>query len=204
MVTEAKATPNIGELRAKLDEAITASQAAEQKLTVIRNDKDSDLAALMAAANEFKATEDAVARARKAIDAAEFESKAGERDAALEKVRELVTGGRVAEALNKAGELGVKGISITFGENGLEVTAAVPKAPGKSTGGTGTRRGSITWTYNGTEYTSRELLSAFHEDSEKVFERAAAGAGFDQPVKQLAKKLGAVGTRKDGSLVELD
>ena len=54
MVTEAKATPNIGELRAKLDEAITASQAAEQKLTVIRNDKDSDLAALMAAANEFK------------------------------------------------------------------------------------------------------------------------------------------------------
>jgi len=204
MTSEAVAAPTVEQLRATAAEKATAVEAAKAKMEAARVDPEANLDALLGAAGEVKAAQDALNRATAAVDKAEFESKAGLRTDAVAKVEELLRNARISEALVAAREAGVKGISVTFNEDGTySVTGNAPKVSGGTTGGTGVRRGSITWHYNGTDYTSRELIVAFHEDSEKVLEKAAAGAGFDAPVKTLAKKLGATGTYKDGREVDL-
>lgn len=211
MATDAVATPpTVEELRAKTREYSRAVSAAERKLVEIKGDPDSTIEALAAALHELEAAQAALAKHERAIETAELEANKGIRDEAVAAFREMLKGNEHLKTMFSAG---ITFVSITPGENGSDpLVDARTKAVSRGGAGGGGSRGSITWTYQGNTYTSRQLLETFGDQfmgegwwakMDPKQNPAKATAGFNQPLHSLAKKMGAVGTRPDGSTVEL-
>lgn len=152
----------------------------------------------------------AVTAAQKILDAAnnvvlklEFESKAEERNAASATLKTAIDSLIASDTWTQAAALGVTGFTVSQGTEGLNVairTIAEPKAARKAnpdaTGGTS---GRLVHVVDGTEYSSRELLTKYYEElfgaeaTTAMWERQAAGGGFDAAVKKLNKALAEKG-----------
>ena len=201
----------IDEARAKVETATAAS--AEAQATFEEHVRRNRMSEALDAAKAIEAANKVLTAAQSAVDALEFESKAVERDAAIDTLKSALAGILGAETFTNAVALGVTGVSISLDENGAYAIAIrtkgvkVAKAAG-SGGGSGGSKGRLVFVVEGTEYTSRELLTTFgaaqmgQEWLDAVWERQAKGGGFDQPVKILAKKLNAQLMKKvEGQLV---
>ena len=201
----------IDEARVKLDEAVASANEAratfEEHVARKRMNEALDAAKAIEAANQL------IAKAQKAVDELEFESKAAERDTAIDALKSALAGVLGSETFTNATALGVTGISVSLDENGAYAIAIrtkgvkTPRAASTG-GGSGGSKGRLVFVVEGAEYTSRELLTSFgaaqmgQEWLDAVWERQAKGGGFDQPVKTLAKKLNAQLMKKvEGQLV---
>ena len=158
--------------------------------------KAKGMADIRKAVDAYESKEKAISKAERSIKDSEFAANKTQRDAAIKVVVDAVTG--APAAFNKAFDLGISKFEITRNEDGsIAVQDRIPGRGGSGGGG----RGRNSWTVNGSEYTSRELLETFgaqefdEEWLEKVWQRQAEGAGFDAPVKALAKKLNATLTQ---------
>lgn len=197
----------IDALKKAVSTAKSAYTKAEKAFVAARADDDVDFKALMALSDAVKSAERGVSKADKAATDAEFERGASERGAIVDSVREALSA-IVTPMIEDLQRTKIRGFTIALTEDGgIEVSATVPSAPKRAGGGGG--RGRNKWTLNGVEHTSKEFLQGPGLEAkgqdwvDNVLERAAAGAGFDAPVKALAKELGAVGTKPDGSDIPL-
>ena len=200
----------IDEARAKVETATAAS--AEAQATFEEHVRRNRMSEALDAAKAIEAANKVLTAAQSAVDALEFESKAVERDAAIDTLKSALAGILGAETFTNAVALGVTGVSISLDENGAYAiairTMGVKVAKAAGSGGSGGSKGRLVFVVEGTEYTSRELLTTFgaaqmgQEWLDAVWERQAKGGGFDQPVKILAKKLNAQLMKKvEGQLV---
>lgn len=201
--------------------AQTALATAQASLASARDAVDAsrtgDIDSMVKAAAEYKAAQGTVEKAENAVRRAMFEANGEARAAVAIPLKDaflaLFNSAEMATYVELGGTATVQISRDDKGEAvialGSTMSAKAPSAPRAEGSGGGTRKGGNTWEYAGQTYTSRELLSQFGDAqneagwTEKVFERAANGAGFDAPVKTLAKKLGAIGRKGDGSLIDL-
>ena len=207
---------SVDEARGKVTEAevalATATEAFEEHV------KRNRMAEALSAAEAVRIATTAVTKARDAVTRLEFESRAEEREAASVALKGALDALIASEVWGTAKSLGINGFIVAVGaEGGLNITIRTihEKATGAKRGpkegtGTGGTKGRLVFLVEGNEYTSRELLESFGEAQfgaewlAKVWERQAAGGGFDAPVKQLAKKLEAkLMKRVEGELVEV-
>ena len=182
--------------------------------------KRNRMAEALSAADAIRAANVAVTKARDTVTRLEYESKSAEREAASVVLKASLDALIASEVWTAARDLGVNGFTVVLnGEGALNIAIRTihekapagakrgPKPGGEGTGGT---KGRLVFIVEGNEYTSRALLDTFgaaqmgQEWLDKVFERQAAGGGFDAPVKALAAKLEAkVMKRIEGELVEV-
>ena len=194
----------------KLTAAVNTASAtlAEAQAALQTAAASNDLKAMLAAADTLKAAERNREKAQNALDAATFELKAEERMAFSLGVKEGLEA-YIAENVDlvRFAELGLKVIRIDVDPDNPTsplVSVVTPeKAKAARTSATrepGASRGKSAWHYNGSTYTSAELLEQFGgEAGAKAIDKARNykeyglkfSPGFDSEVKKLAKELGA-------------
>lgn len=185
--------------------AKTAHTKAERAATEARASDDIDFDALMALMDAVKSSTRTLAKAERAVTKAEFEAGAVERGLIVERASVDLTDA-LGPHLDAISRTKITGFSVRIEDGNILIDATVPGV--KRAGGGGGGRGRTKWTLNGVEMTSREFLDGPGRQTEgfdvdDIFEKSAAGAGFDQHVKRLAKATGAVGTKTDGSTIDL-
>jgi hypothetical protein len=183
-LTPAQMQTGIDELR----EGISALEDA-----VVKSKSVSDT---VAAVGKLEEANKAISKAESKIADAMFEANAEIRDTAIAAVTDLVGS---SDAFTQAFDLGVSRFEITRDDDGNVIVT--DKQPGRGGRGGGGGKGRLVWAYEGSEYTSRELLESFFEAKfgaeamAKVWEGVENKQGFDQPVKRLGKELGIEPTR---------
>lgn len=213
--------PSILELEGTFQTAMVALQEASDNVLRVAQG-GGDLPAIEAAVNAKKAAETAAARAETAYKNAKFIADNAERMAAGVAAKEFLKTILDNDAITGAFKLGIIGLHIGADNDGVlhitvndGVTKGAPRAVRAAAGGgSGTvRRGKKRWSYNGGEYTSKELLLEFGGDAGAMavdkaehWQEPRWGAngdtplahnpGFDAAVTKLAGDIGAVDLNK--------
>ncbi len=207
--TTATEPVDLDALKKAVSTAKTAHTKAEKAAGEARANDGEDFEALMSLMDATKKADSALSKANKAVERAEFEAGAAERGQIVDQATvDLVDA--LGPHLAAIARTKITGFAIRIEDGNILVDATVPGTPRRSGGG---GRGRTSWVHNGTQYTSREFLDQVGRSTEgfdidMIFEKAAggenhAGAGFDAHVKRLAKVVGAVGTKTDGTSVDL-
>lgn len=213
--------PSIAELESAYQTAMAALQEASDNVLRVAQG-GGDLPAIEAAVTAKKTAETAAARAESAFKQAKFIADNAERMAAGVAAKEFLASILTEDAIVNAFKLGIVGLHITADGDGVlhatvndGVTKGAPRAVRAAAGGgSGTvRRGKKRWSYNGGEYTSKELLLEFGGDAgAQAVDKAehwqeprwgdngdtplAHNPGFDKAVTKLAGDIGAVDLSK--------
>lgn len=216
---ETSITPEVKVTPADVTRLTTAVADAEQGILKANAEMErlfttKDIAAVLKQADVVKAAERDLAKAKTALERGTWDLRKDERmNASIElkaAAEKFVTGLKLPKFI----ELGLRGFSVTFNKDdgsfnvniGEPAQKAAPRARSESTSSGESKPRSL-WTFNGTAYSSRELLEQFGgEAGEKAIDRAtnwqqpkwgpngdqpmASGPGFDTAVKTLARKMG--------------
>lgn len=207
-----------------LENAVVLAKAKIDTLMGGIEEAKSDLTAMMKLAGDLTVAKRELDKAENSLKSGTFNLRAEERMALAVEIKEAAQA-FFSTYTEKATSLSITGVHATFTADGLVVTVGNSSAPvgkrtvsGTRTPGAGTGKAKALWTFNGTEYGSRQLLESFGgEDGQKAIYEATEGykgkvtkngevassPGFDGPVKRLAKKMGWDGDNETRILTHL-
>jgi len=162
-----------------------------------RRNRDIDINALRLLAED-------VTVAKRASDAAVFEATRAEREAACSALRDAVVQygpfetlkSLLVERVQISIDLTADSPTVSVSPSGAQIKATRKSTPkGEGDGGTRARK---TYSYNGTDYDSRGLVTAFgpaHNAERTVTVLADSAKGLSHFADEVAKKLGATITQ---------